>query len=301
MPSTSSCSSARARWPRQRRRPQGGHLAGGAGRPAGGGGSLAAAFRPYRFGQRRRCVPSPRASPWSGCCWRPTPSLPSSPSLSTGAGARHRSGAAGGGSRHGDEVRSVDSLRWRKLPGVAGAGAGAGPSRQTQVESLFIDEGFGTLDPDSLDLALSSLDSLQARTPDRVISTCRPWWSGSACRCGWRPSAEAKAGWCCPESCLGLLINRGPAFWRAFCFSVSAIWSLELGPCPRIAGNESEGLTPVLHPSARKREWSMTLMPERILARIAMRPRSDALYLIWFCWGLALLLYVADLHITNYP
>nr|WP_252375655.1 polymer-forming cytoskeletal protein [Aeromonas hydrophila] len=34
-------------------------------------------------------------------------------------------------------------------------------------------------------------------------------------------------------------------------------------------------------------------MPERILARIAMRPRSDALYLIWFCWGLALLLYVA--------
>ncbi|AGM45050.1 hypothetical protein AHML_16410 [Aeromonas hydrophila ML09-119] len=24
-----------------------------------------------------------------------------------------------------------------------------------------------------------------------------------------------------------------------------------------------------------------------------MRPRSDALYLIWFCWGLALLLYVA--------
>ncbi|MBL0674923.1 bactofilin family protein [Aeromonas dhakensis] len=37
----------------------------------------------------------------------------------------------------------------------------------------------------------------------------------------------------------------------------------------------------------------MTLMLERILARIAMRPRSDALYLIWFCWGLALLLYVA--------
>ncbi|EIS3737808.1 polymer-forming cytoskeletal protein [Aeromonas hydrophila] len=37
----------------------------------------------------------------------------------------------------------------------------------------------------------------------------------------------------------------------------------------------------------------MTLMSERILARIAMRPRSDALYLIWFCWGLALLLYVA--------
>ena len=90
-------------------------------------------------------------------------------------------------------------------------------SRQTQVESLFIDEGFGTLDPDSLDLALSSLDSLQAAAARSGSSpTCRPWWSGSACRCGWRPSAEAKAGWCCPESCLGLLINRGPAFWRGF-------------------------------------------------------------------------------------
>ena len=28
--------------------------------------------------------------------------------------------------------------------------------------ALFLDEGFGTLDPDSLDLALASLDSLQA-------------------------------------------------------------------------------------------------------------------------------------------
>ncbi len=45
----------------------------------------------------------------------------------------------------------------------------------------------------------------------------------------------------------------------------------------------------------------MTLMPERILARIAMRPRSDALYLIWFCWGLALLLYVAGSAYYNYP
>ncbi|MGL5288509.1 MAG: hypothetical protein ACRC9N_03325, partial [Aeromonas sp.] len=35
-------------------------------------------------------------------------------------------------------------------------------SHQTQVESLFIDEGFGTLDPDSLDQALASLDALQA-------------------------------------------------------------------------------------------------------------------------------------------
>ena len=85
--------------------------------------------------------------------------------LSAGASARHRSGAAGGGSRHGDEVRSVDSLSGGEsfLVSLALALALSSlSSRQTQVESLFIDEGFGTLDPDSLDLALSSLDSLQA-------------------------------------------------------------------------------------------------------------------------------------------
>ncbi|MDF2414284.1 MULTISPECIES: bactofilin family protein [Aeromonas] len=36
----------------------------------------------------------------------------------------------------------------------------------------------------------------------------------------------------------------------------------------------------------------MTVVPERVLCRIAMRKRGDALYVIWFCWGLALLLYV---------
>jgi cytoskeletal protein CcmA (bactofilin family) len=36
----------------------------------------------------------------------------------------------------------------------------------------------------------------------------------------------------------------------------------------------------------------MTVVPERILCRIAMRKRGDALYFIWSCWGLALLLYV---------
>ena len=35
-------------------------------------------------------------------------------------------------------------------------------ARDTQIGSLFIDEGFGTLDPDTLDVALSSLDALQA-------------------------------------------------------------------------------------------------------------------------------------------
>ncbi|MEW7864457.1 AAA family ATPase [Aeromonas diversa] len=65
----------------------------------------------------------------------------------------------------GDEVRSVDSLSGGEsfLVSLALALALSSlSSKQTQVESLFIDEGFGTLDPDSLDLALSCLDSLQA-------------------------------------------------------------------------------------------------------------------------------------------
>jgi exonuclease SbcC len=33
--------------------------------------------------------------------------------------------------------------------------------RKTQIDTLFIDEGFGTLDPDTLDIALSALETLQ--------------------------------------------------------------------------------------------------------------------------------------------
>jgi exonuclease SbcC len=34
--------------------------------------------------------------------------------------------------------------------------------RNTRIQSLFIDEGFGTLDENSLDLAISTLENLQA-------------------------------------------------------------------------------------------------------------------------------------------
>ena len=35
-------------------------------------------------------------------------------------------------------------------------------SSQTHIESLFLDEGFGTLDKDTLDTALSAIDTLNA-------------------------------------------------------------------------------------------------------------------------------------------
>ncbi|MBU2224674.1 MAG: exonuclease subunit SbcC, partial [Gammaproteobacteria bacterium] len=35
-------------------------------------------------------------------------------------------------------------------------------SHKTRIESLFLDEGFGTLDPDTLETALAALDSLQS-------------------------------------------------------------------------------------------------------------------------------------------
>jgi len=34
--------------------------------------------------------------------------------------------------------------------------------RRAQIQSLFIDEGFGTLDDNSLDLAITTLENLQA-------------------------------------------------------------------------------------------------------------------------------------------
>lgn len=65
----------------------------------------------------------------------------------------------------GDEIRAVNSLSGGEtfLVSLALAlGLSGLSSRTTQVESLFIDEGFGTLDPQTLDMALATLDALQA-------------------------------------------------------------------------------------------------------------------------------------------
>ncbi len=66
----------------------------------------------------------------------------------------------------GDEVRSVHSLSGGEtfLVSLALAlGLASLSSRRTRVDSLFIDEGFGSLDADTLDAALATLDALQAQ------------------------------------------------------------------------------------------------------------------------------------------
>ncbi|PTL81776.1 AAA family ATPase [Vitiosangium sp. GDMCC 1.1324] len=65
----------------------------------------------------------------------------------------------------GDEVRAVSSLSGGEsfLVSLALAlGLASLSSETTQVETLFIDEGFGTLDPATLEVALATLDALQA-------------------------------------------------------------------------------------------------------------------------------------------
>ncbi len=65
----------------------------------------------------------------------------------------------------GDEIRAVESLSGGEsfLVSLALAlGLASLSGRETRIESLFIDEGFGTLDPESLDVAIACLDSLQA-------------------------------------------------------------------------------------------------------------------------------------------
>ena len=65
----------------------------------------------------------------------------------------------------GDEIRAVESLSGGEsfLVSLALAlGLASLSGRHARVDSLFIDEGFGTLDPDSLDTAIACLDALQA-------------------------------------------------------------------------------------------------------------------------------------------
>lgn len=65
----------------------------------------------------------------------------------------------------GDEVRAIATLSGGEtfLVSLALAlGLSGLSSRDVRVESMFIDEGFGHLDRDSLDLALATLDELQA-------------------------------------------------------------------------------------------------------------------------------------------
>ncbi|MCG8418260.1 MAG: AAA family ATPase [Proteobacteria bacterium] len=65
----------------------------------------------------------------------------------------------------GDEVRSINSLSGGEsflLSLALALGLSSLAARDTRVDSLLIDEGFGSLDPAALDIALSVLDALQA-------------------------------------------------------------------------------------------------------------------------------------------
>ncbi len=65
----------------------------------------------------------------------------------------------------GDEVRSTTSLSGGEtfLVSLALAlGLSSLASERVRIESLFVDEGFGSLDPQTLEVALATLDSLQA-------------------------------------------------------------------------------------------------------------------------------------------
>ncbi|MBM4292709.1 MAG: exonuclease SbcC, partial [Deltaproteobacteria bacterium] len=64
----------------------------------------------------------------------------------------------------GDEVRSMQSLSGGETFLVSlslALGLSSTSAQDVQIQSLFIDEGFGTLDPASLDLAISVLENLQ--------------------------------------------------------------------------------------------------------------------------------------------
>lgn len=65
----------------------------------------------------------------------------------------------------GDEIRSTSSLSGGEtfLVSLALAlGLSSLASEKVRIESLFVDEGFGSLDPQTLETALSTLDSLQS-------------------------------------------------------------------------------------------------------------------------------------------
>ncbi len=66
----------------------------------------------------------------------------------------------------GDEVRSVHSLSGGEsflLSLALALGLASLSAHRVQVESLFIDEGFGSLDAESLDIAMDALDNLQSQ------------------------------------------------------------------------------------------------------------------------------------------
>ncbi len=61
-------------------------------------------------------------------------------------------------------TRHPHPLRWRKFPRQLALATALSDlvSHKTRIDSLFLDEGFGTLDSETLDTALDALDALNA-------------------------------------------------------------------------------------------------------------------------------------------
>jgi Putative exonuclease SbcCD, C subunit len=99
----------------------------------------------------------------------------------------------------GSEVRTINSLSGGEIFLVSLAlalGLSGISTRATQAQTLFIDEGFGTLDRDTLDHAMVALENLQA-TGRTVASsrTCPSSKNDSAHRRGWNGRYAGRAGW----------------------------------------------------------------------------------------------------------
>jgi exonuclease SbcC len=136
--------------------------------PARHRGALGQAVGADRFGRRQE-IPQLRPAVHARRPARLRQQPPGPAGAALPAGARRKpaplAGADGARPGHGRRIRSVNSLSGGEsfLVSLALAlGLASLSSNRVRVESLFIDEGFGSLDSDTLGVAMDALDALQS-------------------------------------------------------------------------------------------------------------------------------------------